>query len=104
MPTVQSLRPFYIGWAVDSALAVALIGAVWQGGQFVQRFEVVAANLENLSGRVAQLEHHPLPNDTSRRVSVLETRHDNTERAIADLKQDLAKRLDRIELKLDKAL
>ena len=97
----ESMKPIYISWCIDSALAIAIVMAVWQGGQLMQRFEVVAAGFESLSSRVAQLESHPLPNSTAERVSVMEARMAGHEHAIRELKTDLFKRLDRIEGKVD---
>jgi hypothetical protein len=98
---MDGMRPIYISWCIDSALAIAIVLAVWQGGQLMQRFEVVAAGFESLSARVAQLEHHPLPNNTAERVSVMESKMAGQEQAIRELKADLFKRLDRIEGKVD---
>jgi len=98
---MDGMKPIYISWVIDSALAIALCAAVYQGGQFVQRFEAVAIGFESLSTRVAQLEHHPLPNNTAERVSVMESRLSGHEHAIRELKTDLFKRLDRIEGKVD---
>lgn len=103
MPAEPSLRkPLYVSWAIDGALAVSLLMAVWQGGQFVERFEAVAVQMEALATRVAALEQHPLGNNTSQRVGVLEVQVTAQERQIRDLKEDLVKRLDRIESKVDR--
>lgn len=104
MPSIDSAmrKPLYISWAIDSALALAILAAVWQGGQFIERLETVATQLESLGTRVAALEQHPLPNNTSARVGVLEVQVAAQERSIRDLKEDLVKRLDRIEAKVDR--
>ena len=100
-PEISLRKPLYVSWAIDGALAISLLLAVYQGGQFVQRFEAVALNLENLSSRVAALETHPAANNTQQRVLVLEERIAGQDRAIIELKADLVRRLDRIESKVD---
>jgi len=97
-------RPQMISWAIDGILAGALLAAVYQGGQFVERLHTVVDALESLSTRVSELEARPMGPAAAQRISVLESRADGLDRASREIKQDITARLDRLENKLDRAL
>lgn len=90
-----------VSWGIDLVLAIALITAILQvgnmGGQFIERLDAVVTRLENLSGRVSQLEARPVGPGGDARLRVLETRVSIQQTATAELKQDMNTRMDKVD-------
>jgi len=87
---------------VDGTLAIALLSAVYMGGQFVERLDQVILGMEKLSGRVEALESRPMGPEAARRISVLEADQRSQKAAFEMLGETLTSRLDRIEGKIDR--
>ena len=94
-------RPQYVSWAIDGALAIALLAAVLQGGQFIERLDTVVTSLEKLSKRVSELETRPISPGAAAQIRVLEAQDAAMAREVREIKIDITARLDRIEDKLD---
>ena len=97
-------RPIIISWVIDGVLAMAILTAVYQGGTFVERLDTVISNFETLSKRVTTLEDRPMSTGTAVRLAAIEAENASRDRFLKELKEDLGKRLDKLEVKLDKAL
>lgn len=95
------VKPLIVSWTIDAALALALVAAVLQGGRLIERLDVIAGQVIDISKRVEVLESHPMPTQTRERVTVLEQRANQHDRVLEALKVDLVNRLDRIETKVD---
>ena len=93
-------RPQIVSWVIDGALALSLLAAVLQGGQFIERLDTVVSNIEKLSGRVTSLESHGP--GTNAIHGVLEAQSQAQAASIREIKSDITARLDRIENKLDR--
>ena len=94
-------RSQIVSWVIDGVLAVAILSAVYQGGQFVERLDTVVTSLEALSDRVSALEARPMGPGAQARIALLEAADANQERMLQSLKADITARLDRIEDKTD---
>ncbi len=87
---------------VDTGMVLALVGLIWQMSAFVKTVDQVIQKMDELAVRVETLETYPIGPEASQRISVLETTSSAQDRLLRELKDDITRRLDRIENKIDR--
>lgn len=96
---------------IDSAVILSIFGVIYYAGALTEQVKNNGEKIEMQTQAIASmdlelqaLKNQPITAEASRRIAVLESKAETSEKALDQLRADMNARLDRIEQKLDKAL
>lgn len=96
---------------IDSAVILSIFGVIYYAGALTEQVKHNGENIERQTRAIASMDlelqalrNQPITAEASRRIAVLESKSEASDKALDQLRSDMNARFDRLEQKLDRAL